>query len=184
MQLNWSRSQYLLAFNAAILTVGTGLLKLDSPQGDLFTAGVFAVGTLTSVAAVFVTASQHGYYRTARNRAQRIEAMLGLGELALDTTGTMRGVRRPWIGKVTNVLYVLFCFLALLNLAGTVYAFARGEPTTPPGDSSPGPSRTVETGRPQPVLPSATSTSTATSADRRAGLGRCRSLNRSRLGRV
>jgi hypothetical protein len=88
---------------------------------------------LTSLAAVFVTNVQHSYYRMARARAQRIETQLGLGNLSLDTTGSMRGSRRRWLGKVTNVLYLLFVFLAALNLAGTIYSLVRtGASTSPP----------------------------------------------------
>jgi hypothetical protein len=151
VQLNWSRTQYLLAFNAAILAVGTGLLKLDSRAGDLFTAAVFAVGVFTSVSSLFVTAAQHEYYRMARNRVRRIGAELGHGEFALDTTTGMTGGRRPWFGRVTNIIYVLFGILGALNLSGATYSSYQSvskEPS-PPAQTTPS-SPAPGTGIPQP----------------------------------
>jgi hypothetical protein len=125
VQLNWSRSQYLLAFNVAIVAAGAGLVKVGGTFGSVLTAGVFAVGIVTAVLSIAVTAVQHGYYRTARDRMRRFEERLNIKrELRVDTTPAMRS-RVKRLGRITTMLYLIFAFTALLDFIG-VYVSAAG----------------------------------------------------------
>jgi hypothetical protein len=122
VQLNWSRSQYLLAFNVAIVAAGAGLIKVGSSTGAVLTAGVFFVGVVSAILAAAVTKVQHGYYRTARDRMIRFESLLNLkAELQVDTTPTMGG-RIKRIGRITTMLYIVFALTAVLDVVGTYVA--------------------------------------------------------------
>lgn len=127
VQLNWSRSQYLLAFSVAILAAGVGLLNLGGGDAQWMTAAVFVVGAVAAVMSIAVTVVQHDYYRAARDRAKRFEAELNVpSALRMDTTPTMRrpaAARR--LGKVVNLLYVLYAFIGALDVVGVVYALVR-----------------------------------------------------------
>jgi uncharacterized membrane protein YidH (DUF202 family) len=127
VQLNWSRSQYLLAFGVAILASGAGLLKLDGGGAEVMIAAVFAVGVLAAGMSIALTVVQHDYYRSARDRAKRFEEALQVpADLRMDTTPTMtRAVATTRLGKVVNLLYVLFAFIGALDVVGFVYTLAR-----------------------------------------------------------
>lgn len=75
----WDRTAYFLILNSAILTVATGLLKLDHPPiVYLFVAPIFAFGALSSIAGVFSIEKSHEYYRRTIVKKTAIEEQLGL----------------------------------------------------------------------------------------------------------
>ncbi|GIF24762.1 hypothetical protein BJ973_007025 [Actinoplanes tereljensis] len=162
VQLNWSRSQYLLAFNVAVVAAGAGLIKVESSTGSILTSGVFVVGAVAAVLSAAVTKVQHSYYRAARGRMQRFEARLGIErELRVDTTPTM-GSRLKRIGRITTMLYLVFAVTAVLDVMGFIVAVdsANSAPAVIPGPSGSAPaSVTPSAGAPSPI---STPTSEAT----------------------
>jgi Flp pilus assembly protein TadB len=80
-QFNWSRTQFLLTFNAAVLVAAT--VVATSGHGAL----VFALGAVAALLTVAVLRSQHDYYRAARNHLRLIEDTLQLPpQVRLDAT--------------------------------------------------------------------------------------------------
>ena len=127
VQLNWSRSQYLVGLGVAILAAGVFLLSLDDTGAQWMTAAVFAVGALAALMSIAVTVLQHDYYRAARDRAKRYEEALALApDLRMDTTPTMsRPAAIDRLGKVVNLLHLLYAVIGVLDLIGVGYAIAR-----------------------------------------------------------
>jgi hypothetical protein len=158
VQLNWSRSQYLLAFNVAIVAAGAGLTKVGSTTGAILTAGVFLVGVVSAALSTAVTKVQHGYYRTARDRMIRFEGLLNLKkELRVDTTPTMGGkIKR--IGRITTMLYIVFVFTAGLDLVGIYVALDSQRPATSGPPTSPSRPSTSTPSAVTPLAPSPSAT--------------------------
>src|SRR5258708_37003030 len=67
VQLNWDRAKYLLAFNTAVIGVGTGLIKVGGNAARGLIGSIFIVGLIGAIASVCAIYLQHQYYRSARN---------------------------------------------------------------------------------------------------------------------
>jgi hypothetical protein len=120
VQYNWSRIQYLLAFNTAILAAATAVASRPG-QGA---AGVFALGVIAAVSSVLVVRTQHDYYRAARDHLRLVERTLELREAyQLDTTSTMG--KRSRLVSVNQVVYFLLGAIALGDLIGVVLVVSR-----------------------------------------------------------
>ena len=79
VRLGWDRATYFLVLNSAILTVATGLLKLDNPPAVyLFIALLFALGCGTSIIGSISITRNHEYYRRTIVKKTLIESRLGL----------------------------------------------------------------------------------------------------------
>jgi hypothetical protein len=104
--------------NVGLLAGGLGLLKVNGLSSAV-PGAIFGVGVVASVLCLIATATQHGYYRSARDGKGAIEQALNLGEYAIRTTPGMGGIRR--LGSVTNISYLLLVLLALGNAAGVVF---------------------------------------------------------------
>lgn len=112
-EFNWSRTRYLLAFNAAILAAGSAL----SIRAAAFAIPVFMLGVIASYLAARVTRVQHTYYRAARDRMREIEEAQNLqAPYRIDTTATLGG--RPRLRSVQDLVYLLLGAIALANLVG------------------------------------------------------------------
>lgn len=82
VRLGWDRTTYFLVLNSAILTVATGLLKLEnSPAIYLFIALLFIFGVGTSLIGSMSITKGHEYYRRAVVKKALIENLLGLTDL-------------------------------------------------------------------------------------------------------
>lgn len=116
-EFNWKRTQYLLAFNAAILAAGTAV----SGRFGAYAIPVFALGAVACVLAVLVMHQQHDYYRAARNRMVRMEEERGI-PLAnrVDTTSTL-GARRRSV-SVTQLIYLLTGAVGVAHVVGILLA--------------------------------------------------------------
>lgn len=115
VQFNWTRTQYLLVFNAAILAAAVAL----SARPGVGAAVVYGLGAVAAALSSVVQSTQHGYYRAARNRLKRVEAMYKIPEAArIDTTGNL-GARRVSI-KVTFVVNLLLWAMVAGHLIGGV----------------------------------------------------------------
>lgn len=113
-QHNWSRTQYLLAFNAAVLTAGSAVASRPGRAAAL----VFLLGVVCAPLSALAMRTQHAYYRAARDRLRRIEDTYGVPiEHRIDTTSTM-GERPGRKVSVTQVIYLLFGALAAANAVG------------------------------------------------------------------
>lgn len=90
MRLNWNRTQYLFALNAAVLAAGVTLASAEEgQQPQLLVAAIFLVGSLAALQAIAITWRQHQYYRSARDHMQRVASEIGLGDMRLQTTPGM-----------------------------------------------------------------------------------------------
>lgn len=119
-QFNWSRTQYLLAFNAAILAAAVGLGG-SSGRGAVL---VFALGAVVSVMCQFVIATQQDYYHAARDRMRRVEAAVGIPEdQRVDMTATLGGRKR--LISVNQVVRLLLATVTVGNTVGAIVIFAR-----------------------------------------------------------
>jgi hypothetical protein len=113
---NWSRTQYLLGLNVAILAAGTAVAT--RPRGESASL-VFILGIATAGLSFFVMRTQHDYYRAARNHMQRVEDDFGIPvNQRLDTTSTM-GRRRRTL-SVNQLVYFLLAAIALSEAVGVV----------------------------------------------------------------
>lgn len=128
--LNWQRSQYLLALNAAIVSVGTGLLSAGSPTpGRAFlTTCVFAVGVFTALFALIATDTQRGYYQAARDHMKSVAKALEIEGWSTRTTPGQGG-SAPRLMKVTTAVSVLFVIIAVVDLVGAAFASRHSLPT-------------------------------------------------------
>jgi hypothetical protein len=74
-QFNWSRTQYLQVFNAAVLTAASALIEHPAVGAAL----VFALGAVVSISSLFAIRTQHNYHRAARDRRRRVEDFVSPG---------------------------------------------------------------------------------------------------------
>lgn len=118
---NWSRTQYLIALNFAVLVAASAVAGNDAGRG----AGlIFAFGVIAAVLAVLVVRQQHDYYRAARDRMRRVEAELEVpAALRTDTTSTL-GERSRAL-SVNQVVFILLGALAVADLVGVGLMLAR-----------------------------------------------------------
>ena len=114
-EFNWKRTQYLLAFNAAVLAAGAAV----AGRFGQFAVPVFGLGIVACLLAIQVQRQQHDYYRAARDRMRRLELDLQVVE-PVDTTSTLG--KRPRFISVTALIYLLTAAIAVAHLIGLVYS--------------------------------------------------------------
>ena len=113
-QYNWSRTQYLLAFNVGILAAATAVASQPGKSAAL----VFGLGAIAALLSMSVVQVQHGYYRAARDHMKRIEAAVALPpDQRIDTTANLGGRRRKVL-SVNQVVYLLLASVAVADLVG------------------------------------------------------------------
>jgi hypothetical protein len=141
--LGWDRATYFLVLNSAILSVATGLLKLDNPSiVYMFVAILFAFGcAISSIGSKSITTA-HEYYRRTVVKKTVIEERLGLHGLLPDmhqslnlAIGTTRGHSErmkilsdpeAWVARphrrttITFWLRWIFRGMAVVDAAGFV----------------------------------------------------------------
>lgn len=126
LQLNNQRFQWYVTLDVALITVGTGLLRLSSRgRGETLTSLIFLVGIILAAFTARATAQGVTYQHAARVRASRAAELLGVTEFSAASTGGWRGAPAPWWLKIRTVNYALLAFLGLVNLAGFVYVLTR-----------------------------------------------------------
>jgi hypothetical protein len=117
-QFNWSRTQYFLAFNAAILAAAVALS--DGKPAAL----VFLLGAVAAVLSAWAVHTQHDYYRAARDRMRDVEARYDVpADQRVTTTATLGARPRPR-PNVTQVTYLLFAALLVAHVTGAVLVLA------------------------------------------------------------
>ena len=145
VRLGWDRTMHYMVFNAGIISVGTGLLRLESPPlGYLLIAAIFLLGFCTSLIARDSIRKGHQYYRRTVVKKTLLEDMLGLTcrlteypthhTLAVGTTAGqsehLQILHDPeqWItrrlrrGSITYWLSAVLVLLAITNLGGVAAA--------------------------------------------------------------
>ncbi len=81
VSLGWDRAKYYVLFNSAIVSVGTGLLTIQQPEGiRLLVALLFVSGCVTCWIGASAVKTAHSYYRASIYKKTLIEQELGLGE--------------------------------------------------------------------------------------------------------
>jgi hypothetical protein len=119
-QFNWSRTQYLLAFNVAILAAATAVASQPGRSAAL----VFALGAVAALLSAAVVRVQHGYYRAARDHMRRIEDAVALPpDQRLDTTANLGGRRRTI--SVNQIVHLLLAAIAVADLVGVLLVMIR-----------------------------------------------------------
>ena len=99
VRLGWDRTTYFLVLSSAILSVATGLLKLDGPPVVYaFISLLFGFGLGTSLIGALSITKAHEYYRRTVIKKTVIEERLGLNNPLPDVhqslnlaVGTTRG---------------------------------------------------------------------------------------------
>ncbi|HLG94832.1 MAG TPA: hypothetical protein VKX49_00840 [Bryobacteraceae bacterium] len=159
VKLGWDRAMYYLIFNSAIVSVSTGLLKLENPPVIyLFIAAIYALGTGMSLIGAQAVKKAHEYYRRTVVKKAFLEGLMGLNATQQQYAGltaaiaTTEGQRdflqilqdpESWIKRPSRreaIMYkirALLFLLAAINLAGaatSTYLFFR---TPPKGNSRP-----------------------------------------------
>lgn len=116
--LNWSRTQYFIALNIAVVTVALATVaSLEGVGGVAASLALFTVGAACCVFGLSAGRTQRGYYHHVRDHKERLEERLGLGELAITTTPGMGG-RLARAGKVHTFHSWILAMLLVLDLGG------------------------------------------------------------------
>jgi len=122
VQLNNQRFQWYTALDVAVITIGTGLLRIsDHGDGRFLTVLIFITGIALAAFAGIATRRQVGYQHAAREQATRIAKILGVSELAIASTPGWRGGENRWWTKARTVNYALLAVLGAVNAAGVAY---------------------------------------------------------------
>jgi hypothetical protein len=122
VQLSTQRFQWYTALDVALITVGTGLLRLSGPgDGRFFTSLVFITGIALALFAGVATQRQVGYQHAARAQAKKIADQLGITEMAIASTPGWRGGTNSWWDKARTVNQALLVVLGAVNAAGVGY---------------------------------------------------------------
>lgn len=115
-QFNWTRTQYLLGFNVAILAAGTAV---SGPFGG-FALPIFVLGLVAAVLSLLVMRQQADYYRATRDRVRRLEERYGVeADARIDTTSTLGGRSRSV--SVKQLVNLLTGAVGLADVVAAVY---------------------------------------------------------------
>lgn len=148
VKLNADRSRDYFVGNSAIIAAGVTLL--GQAKLPLLSGGAFVIGVVVSILSMFGTHTQHGYYRSTRDRMRALEDQLGYTSRGLELVEvTPSGSRFRRFGKVTTFNYVTLALLCAINVMGATWSFWRvGHPepgqaaaavTAPRTATTPGP---------------------------------------------
>ena len=114
---NWSRTQYLLAFNAGLLTAAV----VASQWSKAAALAIYVLGAASAGLAIAVVRTQHVYYRAARDRMRRVEELYAIpSEARFDTTATLGG--RTRMASVNTLVLVLLGSMIVANVIGAIIA--------------------------------------------------------------
>jgi len=155
VRINSDRTRDYLVINLGLITITTGLFRLDNGRAvTLLVILMFAVGVTISWSAARAAAKGHAYYRRAAFKKTLIEEQLGLfsrldvsdhpdANLAIGTTFGMANVERmlrdpdSWLkarlspGSIMLFLVRLLKLLAFVNACGLVLGLIRLLRATP-----------------------------------------------------
>lgn len=160
VKLGWDRAMYYLAFNSAVVSVATGLLKLDNPPRIyLFISAIYLVGLGASLMGIQAVRRSHEYYRRTVVKKTMIEDLLGLTTpqqgysgltLAIGTTsghGDLINILHDtdqWVGRPLRRSSVTFSITGVLGLLAVINIVGAGiaghmffRPPTKPHEEAP-----------------------------------------------
>jgi hypothetical protein len=119
-QFNWTRTQYTLVFNTAILAAATAVASHGGRSAVL----VYGLGVVAAVVSALVVRTQHDYYRAARDRMKRVEEDLAIPpDHRTNTTSTLGHRRRT--ASVTQLVYLLLGAMCVADVTGAVIVLTR-----------------------------------------------------------
>lgn len=122
VNLNWSRTQYYIVLNVAILGLATSLLRIeDQTLSAVVGTGLYFAGTVCCVLALFAGAVQRSYFRQTKAHKAKLEKLLKLDDLAIRTTPGMGGTARR-LAKVTTFHTAIISILLILDVGGLAYS--------------------------------------------------------------
>lgn len=114
---NWSRTQYLLAFNAGILAAAV----VTTQWSGAAAVAIYTLGTISAGLSIAVIHTQHDYYRAARDRMRRVEDLYDIPTAArIDTTATLGHRHRT--ASVRQLVQLLLGAVIVANIVGAVIA--------------------------------------------------------------
>jgi hypothetical protein len=145
VKLNTDRMIHYVVANSAILTVATGLLKLDGARTlNVFVAFVFVAGAMTSHLGIRAIRKGHEYYHRTIHKKTVIEDLLGYttrlkdypqATLAIGTTKGQDAILRilhdpqaylgscePKTGSIVHAAVLVLRALQLMDVAGSIAA--------------------------------------------------------------
>jgi hypothetical protein len=122
VQLNWQRSQYFFILNAALIAAAGSLLGIQGDRARPLAFILFGMGLVTVFFSFLATATQHSYYRAARESLKRVEERVGLGPLGIRTTPSL-GSQQYRLGTVRNFQRAMLVMLGLIDLGGVAYSW-------------------------------------------------------------
>lgn len=124
--LNSQRFQWYVTLDVALITVGTGLLRLSgSGRGETLTALVFFVGAVLAAFTARAVAQGVTYQHSARTQVQKAAEALQVKEFSVATTGGWRDTPTARWMKIRTVNYALLLVLGLVNVTGLLYVVTR-----------------------------------------------------------
>lgn len=126
VRLNTQRFQWYAGLDVALITIGTGLLRIPSPaeSGRLLIALVFLTGLALAAFTVATMSRSVNYQHRARQQAIVVADKLGMSDLAVSSTAGWQGaevIRNQRWPKVRTMNYGLLGILGLVNIIGIVY---------------------------------------------------------------
>lgn len=119
VNLNWSRTQYYLTLNIAIVGIATGILQIAKGRIGYLTAGLYFAGFVCTVLSLAASRVQKRYYDSIRDHKGRLETELKLETYSIRTTPGMGGFISR-LGRVTRLLNVMLVLIMGMDVAGFV----------------------------------------------------------------
>lgn len=147
VDLNWQRVKYYCVLNIGIITIATGLLKVNQKENDVsfLVSMIFFIGVVTSFLGIYSIKKGNIYYHRTLYKKALIERELGLfnfiskhDELPIDiSVSTTPGMdkeiktidmlkysekkKSPRSGTIKYNMILVLYLLSLLNCVGFVY---------------------------------------------------------------
>jgi hypothetical protein len=134
VQLNWDRAKHFLIFNTAVLAAAVALYKSGATSvAKLGVAALLTLSAINSFVGRHTVDEGHKIYRDIRSTKTRLEKLLGLGNLAIQSTAGMKREHdeapegTPGTGKtrktaITFQLQALLVLIAVFSALGAGYA--------------------------------------------------------------
>lgn len=123
VNLTWSRMQYCLTLNAALLSIAATLFKVGSHASNFFVGCILIAGFVMTVFSMLAVRAGRAYYLPVIDRMKRLEAALAIDEFGMRNTPEQGGPARRL--TVTRLLTGLLIALGIVDLLGVAYIALR-----------------------------------------------------------
>jgi hypothetical protein len=134
IQLNWDRAKHFLVFNTAIVAAAVALYKTGTtPIAKLGVAALMLLAVANSLVGRNAVGQGHEIYRRIRSLKSKLERLLNLGDLAIQSTAGMKrehdvapeGTPETGSSRLTSItsqVRGLLLLICLFSGAGAIYA--------------------------------------------------------------